>query len=120
MNFERTIIVFHHVHQRPLVGQDKDHHDSLPAQKVSVRRVIGQTEGTRAVRHHHGARAAVSLNVSPPPPGGPFDPVVHPQLDSHSFPPHSYDTTGRISHPDCTRARERTDRAETEQRQSTT
>ena len=52
---------------------------SLPAQKVSVRRVIGQTEGTRAVRHHHRARAAVSLNVSPPPPGGPFDPVVHPQ-----------------------------------------
>ena len=81
MNFKRTIIVFHHVHQRPLASRSgQDHHDSLPAQKVSVSRVIGQTEGTRAVqRHHHRARAAVSLNVSPPPPGGPFDPVVHPQ-----------------------------------------
>ena len=68
-NFKPTVIVFDHVHQRSrsLVGQD--HRDCLPAQKVSVRKVIWyrRTDGARArgiiiIVH---VRSAVSLNVSP-------------------------------------------------------
>ena len=137
-----------HQRSRSLVGQD--HRDCLPAQKVSVRKVIWyrRTDGARArgiiIVH---VLSAVSLNVSPAglacPARRPFDPAVQWSILTHSFPlgPRSlglslavaavcrvrYDTTGRISHPDCTRASEggredggSCERTETEREQSTT